>query len=148
MGSDRTTVMYTIGYEGRTPEDLVEVLKRNRVAVLVDIRLSPQSRMKGFSLRALFETMRKAGIRYEHMRDLGNPPEIRALFHGGKLEEGRRRYRAFLTNGHSAALDALISEAQRQPTAILCVERFPGDCHRDVVADVAGTRSDFRVEHL
>lgn len=150
MGNDCGVVLYTIGYQGRTPAQLVQALRNSGVRRLVDVRLQPQSRIKGFSLMALFEQLRKAGIAYEHAKELGNPREIRALFHGGRLEEGRQRYRAFLENGSSGAVDILVGLAQVQPTAILCMEREPGDCHRSVVADVAVERATgrIRVEHL
>lgn len=97
----------------------------------------------------LFESLRKAGITYEHRRELGNPQEIRALFHAGRLDEGRRQFRAFLENGSSSAVDVLIGLARAEPTAILCRERDPLDCHR-LVAEVAVERSDehLRIEHL
>lgn len=139
-------VLYTIGYEGRTPANLVMVLKEHGVRRLVDVRLQPSSRRKGFSLMSLFEHLRKAGITYEHKRELGNPPEIRALFHKGQLERGKKKYRAFLENGSSNSIDILVGLARIEPTAILCLEREASHCHRAVVADVAVARSSNRIQ--
>jgi uncharacterized protein (DUF488 family) len=114
------------------------------------VRLQPMSRIKGFSLMSLFEHLRKAGIVYEHMRELGNPPEIRAMFHNGDLDAGRRKFRRQLTDGRSAAVDVLVGLAHIEPTAILCRERQAASCHRSVVADVAFERSpkSLEVVHL
>jgi uncharacterized protein (DUF488 family) len=134
-------VLFTIGYEGRTPANLVRTLRGSGVRRLVDVRLQPSSRVKGFSLMALFESLRQAGITYEHIKELGNPPEIRQLFHQGELKEGRRQYRRFLENGYGLAVDVLVGLVAIEPTAILCRERDAKDCHRSVVAEVAATRS-------
>jgi uncharacterized protein (DUF488 family) len=146
----RESVLYTVGYEGRTLSGLVRILKQHAVRRLVDVRLQPVSRIKGFSLMALFERLRQAGITYEHMRELGNPPEIRALFHEGQIDEGRRQFRNLLENGNGLAVDVLVGLVQLEPTAILCRERDVSTCHRAVVADLAVSRSgdSLRVEHL
>ncbi len=144
------TVLFTIGYEKRTPAEFVKALKSAGVTRLIDVRMTPWSRAKGFSAIALMETLFKAGIVYEHIKELGNPPEIRALFHAGELPKGRKKYKAFLSNGHSAYVDLLIGEAELQPTAIMCVERSHEDCHRDVIAEVATERAkvSLDVRHL
>jgi len=143
-------VLYTIGYEGRTPGNLVQALKAHEVRRVVDVRLQPVSRVKGFSLMALYEQLRKAGITYEHRKELGNPREIRQLFHEGQLTEGRRRFRALLANGNGGAVDVLVGLARIEPTAILCRERTAATCHRAIVADLAVERSatKLRIEHL
>lgn len=141
---------YTIGYEGRTPSELVRNLKEHGIRRLVDVRLQPMSRVKGFSLMSLFEHLRKAGIAYEHMGELGNPPEIRALFHEGQLVEGRKQFRRQLKDGRRATVDLLVGLAHLEPTAILCRERDVSNCHRAVVAEVVGERSpeSLKVIHL
>lgn len=143
-------VLWTIGYEGRSPTNLAQTLKANGVRRLVDVRLSPQSRIKGFSLMGLFEHLRKAGIAYEHMKELGNPPEIRALYQNESLEEGKAQFRAFLEDGNGIAVDILIGLASLEPTAILCRERDHSHCHRTEVAEMAIERSGQRltVKHL
>lgn len=46
-------VLLTVGYEGRTAEELVVTLAEADVDVLVDIRLTPLSRKPGLSKRQL-----------------------------------------------------------------------------------------------
>ena len=143
-------VLYTIGYEGRTPHDLIETLRSNGVRRLVDVRQQPRSRVKGFSLMSLFEHLRRAGITYEHIKELGNPPEIRWLFRNGRLVEGRRNFRSLLEDGRGTAVNVLVGLACIEPTAILCRERDAQQCHRSVIADVAAERSPrpIQIKHL
>lgn len=142
MGSDESTVLYTIGYEGRSVTSLIKTLSEVGVERLVDVRMRPSSRQRGFSLMQLYERLRKAGIQYEHVRELGNPPAIRALWYAGEMGRGRRKYRAHLKNGSSDHLDYLVGLAKLSPTAILCRERNPEECHRSVVAEVVAERDE------
>ena len=47
---DRPTIV-SIGYEQRDVSELIGLLKANGVVTLVDVRLNPISRKKGFSKR-------------------------------------------------------------------------------------------------
>lgn len=139
--------LYTIGYEGRTAAQFSRVLADAGIVRLIDVRLSPRSRVKGFSLIALFERLRKLGITYEHRAGLGNPLAIRALFHEGRITEGRRRFRARMTNGHKREIDTLVKLAQVERTAIMCREADVDACHRRVLADLVEERG-LTVVHL
>ena len=63
----------SVGYEGRTPAEMVALLRAQRVSRVLDIRELPLSRRRGFSKTALAERLRKAGIEYRHLRFAGNP---------------------------------------------------------------------------
>jgi uncharacterized protein (DUF488 family) len=139
--SDQVT-LYTIGYEGRTLSQFVRTLKESGVERVVDVRLTPSSRVRGFSLMSLFAALRKEGITYEHVAKLGNPPEIRELFHRGDIVDGRKQYRRLLNNGRAAYVDYVVGLAKLHPTAILCREADAARCHRAVVAEVAKKRAD------
>ncbi|HEX9774466.1 MAG TPA: DUF488 domain-containing protein [Actinomycetota bacterium] len=135
------TTLYTIGYAGKTLRAFVDVLKKNRIESVIDIRQTPMSRQPGFSRNRLAEGLRKAGITYEHVAALGNPPQIRAMFHGPAITEGRKRYRQLLNNGRSHHVDWLVAVAEAQRTAIMCLESSPDQCHRQVVGEVAAERA-------
>ena len=47
-----STTIVSIGYEKRSIEDLIDLLVDNAVELLVDVRLNPISRKKGFSKTA------------------------------------------------------------------------------------------------
>ena len=140
--------LFTIGYENRTLTALVRDLRERGVERLVDVRQNPSSRQRGFSLMSLFEGLRKAGISYDHVPQLGNPPAIRAAFYAGKLDDGRRRYRKHLLNGSRPAVDYLIQVVKMEPTAILCREAEADACHRGVIAEVVEAEAGIAIEHL
>lgn len=140
-GRDGETTLYTIGYAGKTLWAFVDVLKKNSIESVIDIRQTPMSRQPGFSRNTLAEGLRKAGITYEHVAALGNPPQIRAMFQGSAIAEGRERYRQLLNNGRSHHVDWLIAVADAQRTVIMCLESAPDHCHRQVVGEVAADRA-------
>jgi uncharacterized protein (DUF488 family) len=127
--------VYSIGYEGRSLEEFCAVLAKSDVEALVDVRLTPWSRRRGFSGSQLNVALSAVGVRYLHEPLLGNPKENREAFWNGDLERGRKRFRERLNNGSRVALESLAELVSRSPTAILCFEQAEERCHRQVIID-------------
>lgn len=130
-------LLYSVGYEGRTLDRFVDLLRLAGVDVLVDVRLTPISRKPGFSKRRLAERLDSEGIEYLHEPKLGNPPENRDAFRTGDVARGRERFGARLENGARDALLALVDLTVSAKVAVLCVERDSERCHRQVITDAA-----------
>lgn len=130
------STVVSIGYEQRTIEDLVELLQSHGVAVLVDVRLNPISRKKGFSKKALASALIDAGIEYRHERDLGNPKDNREPFRRG-LRSARDRYINHILNGTAAVYTDIIKLALSTRIALLCYERNHNSCHRSCILESA-----------
>jgi uncharacterized protein (DUF488 family) len=126
-------MVFTIGYEGRSLDDLLQALTINHVHLLVDVRENAVSRRPGFSKRRLSEALAIAGIEYRHEPLLGNPRENRDSFRNGNAAAGRRRYLRHLNNGARDTYDAIISLATRERIALLCFERDEARCHRHCI---------------
>ncbi|MQY06525.1 DUF488 domain-containing protein [Actinomadura macrotermitis] len=127
-----------IGYEGHDMESFLAQLAGQGVSLLVDVRLNPISRKRGFSKRALSEALNSAGIDYEHARPLGNPKDNRAGFGGSptELSQARRRFADELqTSAAMEWLTAIADWAAERRVALLCFEAEQERCHRDVVAE-------------
>lgn len=144
-----TGTIVSIGYEGKTVEDLVVQLLEQDVRVLVDVRLTPLSRKPGLSKTKLCEALKSVGIGYVHHRALGNPKDNRAGFRAGE-PESRARYREVLDT--VAATDALghVSELlDGGVVALLCFEQNHAECHRDIVVRrLMKARPDATVVHV
>jgi uncharacterized protein (DUF488 family) len=131
----------TIGYEGRTADQLVDELTGAHVRVLIDVRLTPLSRKPGLSKQRLAARLAASGIAYLHLPALGNPKDNRASFRDGD-PLGRGRFKArLLTSEALEALDQLIALAQVGRVALLCFERDPETCHRHMIGDEAVRRA-------
>ncbi len=132
---DRATFV-SIGYQGRSVDELVALLVGAGVDVLVDVRLNAISRKKGFSKTALAAALGAAGIEYRHERTLGNPKGNRDPFREG-VPAARERYLHHLSNGASATHEELVALARSVRVALLCYERDHGECHRSCIIDAA-----------
>lgn len=140
MPSPQRVTLITIGYEGRSAEELVEELRSARIRVLVDVRQMPLSRKPGLSKRRLAESLGQAGITYVHLPALGNPKENRASFRNGD-PRSRTRFRALLRSPEAkAALEKVAALTAESRVALLCFERHASECHRHVVSDELARR--------
>lgn len=125
----------TFGYEGRTAEELVAQLQASNIDVLVDVRLSPISRKPGLSKTKLSDRLASSGIRYLHLRGLGNPKDNRAGFASG--DAGcRRRFADLLKTGDGLRdLSELRTLAETSRVGLLCFEADEDQCHRSIIRD-------------
>jgi uncharacterized protein (DUF488 family) len=123
--------IFTIGYEGATQTELVAALRAAGVARVIDVRAVPMSRKPGFSKNVLAAGLQEAGIDYVHLKALGTPPAGREAARKGRWEEMNRIYAAQLETPEAAAEAArMIALAEEKPSALLCFERDPAQCHR------------------
>jgi len=133
--------VWTIGYERLLPLELVAELEAAGVQRVIDVRYRPQSRRPGMSKTRLGELLGDHRIAYEHRRALGTPPDLRWLFHAGRLSEAAPAYAAHLERTAPGELDALAGELPRAPrTALMCLEEDPATCHRRVLTDALRAR--------
>jgi uncharacterized protein (DUF488 family) len=138
----------SIGYEGRTQQDLLDALAAHGATMLVDVRLTPLSRKPGLSKRRLADALSEAGIEYRHLRALGNPQENRPPFRDGRVAEGCRTFRRHLNAPDAeSALQEIVVESRNRTVAVLCFEKDHDQCHRQVVVDEAASRESRRVTY-
>jgi uncharacterized protein (DUF488 family) len=141
--------LFTVGYEGRSLDELVDALRAVGVERLIDVRELPLSRRQGFSKTALGDTLRKSGIEYVHVKALGNPKPNRERYWAGDVEGGAAVYRKHLNNGSRSALIELAESLGDNPACLLCFERDHTECHRDVIVqELQGLKSRLKVSHL
>lgn len=142
-----TRRIFTIGYEQSTVPDLIAALKAARVERVVDVRAVAASRRPGFSKTALAGALSEAGIAYEHLRALGTPKEGRDAAKRGDQATLQRIYAGQLELPEAqAAAAVLLDRVDAQPTALLCYEREPADCHRTLL--IAAIAKDAQVIDL
>lgn len=141
VAKEKCMNVYGVGYEGKNIGDFIDDLKRDQVTVLVDVRLNPISRKKGFRKTELSEALGEHGIRYVHLPALGNPKDNRAGFgaeyKSSEWEEACENYRKIL-DGELAqqALAYLRKLAQAEyeaKVALMCFEKDSSACHRNVI---------------
>lgn len=125
--------IYTIGHSNRNLEDFVEILKRYKIEVLIDVRRFPTSKFSHFSRKNLEESLRENGICYLYLGDLL----------GGFRKGGYRKYT------ETKEFERGIREITKIPKnlALMCSEKFPWKCHRRFIAARLSEKG-FEVIHI
>lgn len=132
--------IYTIGYEKRSLESIIQILKEHDITTLVDVRKNPYSRRKEFCKENLARELKKHGIEYYSFPGLGTPPRLRPL-----LRKNPALFQQeFLKSLDTIQLELLDRIARKTPTVIMCYERDPFQCHRSILTKLL----PFEVIHL
>ena len=139
--------IFTIGYEGATVGEFLDALKAAGVRRVIDVRALPLSRRPGFSKSPLRGALEEAGIDYVHLKSLGTPADGRAAARAGRHADMARIYASQLELPEAIAQGAqMIALADEKPSALLCFEREPAECHRTLLIEAVAP--DIEVTHL
>jgi uncharacterized protein (DUF488 family) len=140
--------VYSIGYQGTDLPSFIHVLKSFEIDILLDVRLTPWSRKPGFSKTKFSNALAAAGIEYIHVREAGNPKELREQ--AQSIEECLRMYRDFLVDDPSGteALTSILEERRESRICLMCFERLPSECHRSILLDVIEEAVNHETIHI
>ncbi len=142
--------IWTIGHSNRSIEELIAMLSEAGIATLVDVRAQPRSaRHPQFNEQSLRASCGQASIVYHWAgRHLGGKRALQFNSPHSALDEGRRGFADHMgTEAFRRAVSQVVNLAARAPTAMLCAERDPQQCHRALIADYLVLQG-LRVVHL
>lgn len=126
------TVLFTIGYEGRSIEAYLNLLIKNDVKVLVDVRKNPLSMKFGFSKSRLSNYCYAMNIDYVHLPDLGIQSNKRKQLNTqADYDNLFKNYKdTTLENTDDAQASILSLLKQKRRIALTCFEKNIHQCHR------------------
>ena len=142
--------LYTIGYEGLSLQQFIQIVKKHEIQTIVDVRELPLSRKPGFSKTKLSQALEIAGVKYKSVRSLGSPRSLRHEYRESKdWDDFSRRFSEYLESQNDP-LNELVTLAYQENTCLLCFERMNTTCHRSIVAKqaVQSAKNGLRVMHL
>ncbi|HET6676422.1 MAG TPA: DUF488 domain-containing protein [Nitrospiraceae bacterium] len=143
--------IWTIGHSTRSIEEFIDLLKGAGIRSLIDVRRFPASRRyPHFNGPSLAESLKDAGIRYQHIPALGGRRPSRSDSPNiGWRNAGFRGYADYMqTDEFCGALEELMGRAHSLgPTVIMCAEAVPWRCHRNLISDALVIRG-WRVLHM
>lgn len=142
--------LWTIGHSTRSKEEFLALLSAHGIARLVDVRRYPGSRRyPHFHSDALANSLTEAGLTYRHMPNLGGRRTARPDSpNKGWKNVSFRGYADYMHTGEfQLAIEALIGDATRSRSVIMCAEAVPWRCHRSLIADRLLTRG-WEVLHI
>ncbi len=137
----------SIGHSTHPLGVFFDLLQRNEVEVVADVRTSPFSRFNPqFNRDSLQLRLRAVGIRYIFLgKELGGKPDRDEFYD----PDGHVLYgRLARTDLFKAGLDRLIDRAGRFRVAIMCSEEDPSECHRFLLVTRALQRKRVEVAHI
>ena len=147
------TVIFTLGYEGRTIEEYINKLTDNGIELVCDVRRNPLSRKYGFSKSVFSSILNDMHIGYEHIGKLGIVSEDRSsLDSPSDYKKLFKRYAKNIPNNQESIERITKLASQYKRIAITCFEELPEFCHRHCITDYMATQPKLakavRFEHL
>lgn len=156
-------MLATIGVYGFTAQTFITALREADVSLVLDVRQRRGVRGSEYAWansRRLQAALAEAGIAYSHHRELAPTTELRHLQYREDARVGvGKRSRVELAPEYRerfareildrADLGAVVEEMPAgEVSALLCVERDPGACHRSMVAERLAAEHEVLVTHI
>ncbi|RJS90070.1 ParB/RepB/Spo0J family partition protein [Candidatus Bathyarchaeota archaeon] len=137
--------IFTIGYQDRDIESFIDVLKRNKIELVADIRYSAESQYKpDFSGSVLKRELERNNIKYEHFPEFGIPYIIQNPYKEGALTYECLKQWYIWHIKTETNFDEFVAHIKKSgKVALMCMERYAKPmgsqqyaCHRDILADL------------
>jgi len=157
LQEDQKVTIFTIGHSNHPFGKLAELLLKNRIEVLVDVRSKPQSRwVPHFNRKNLTTALPAIGIEYRWMGDhLGGLPDD-PTYYQPNLKRKKKTdppkvvdyAKVARQNWFQDAISKLIEIASEHRTAIMCSEEDPKTCHRSQLVGETLSKRGIKVYHI
>ncbi|MBI5347320.1 MAG: DUF488 domain-containing protein [Candidatus Aenigmarchaeota archaeon] len=139
--------LFTIGYEGKNIDEFIEILKKNEIKCLVDVRNNGFSFKKFFCRNLLKNLLEKSGIKFIAVPEVGAPKFLRdELKKTDNINRFFRKYeRHIRQNGY---LPHLKTHINSERVCLMCFERNAFACHRHILTDMLEEEMPIRAIHI
>ena len=124
--------LFTIGYSGRTIDDLIVLLEQHKITALCDVRSMPySSRNPQFNRELLKKAVKSHNIEYVFLgEELGARPKDSSCYVDGKAIYQKISDSNLFKNG----LERIKLGMQKgYVLALMCAEKDPMTCHRSIL---------------
>lgn len=138
MTSRAEPVIFTIGYEKASIDDILYTLEEAGVEILVDIQAKPNSTKQDFTKRYLEKFFESQKIDYRSMPQLGMPTEGRYRAGIGDYEKAWDIYERSVLEKKADVMQQLIDLATNIKVCLMCYESSAFSCHRHFTAQATG----------
>lgn len=144
--SPERPVVWTIGHSTHALEPFLRLLTENGINAVADVRSSPFSRYTPWFNRVEFKAaLAESGIAYSFLgKELGARPDDRSVY-----RDGMARYELIAgTALFEQGLNRVLAGARRFRIALMCAEKDPLDCHRNVLVSRALAQRGAEINHI
>ena len=145
VGRSMAGAIWTVGHSNHPIDTFLTLLDGAAIRQVADVRRFPGSRRHPqFQRETLKAVLAQAGIAYHHVEGLGGRRTARkpGSPNSGWRVEAFNAYADYMSaQDFQAALADLEDLAAQAPTAIMCAEALPWQCHRRLIADALVVRA-------
>jgi uncharacterized protein (DUF488 family) len=124
-------VLFTVGHSVHPIDHFIDILKKNGIEAVADVRSSPYSKFTPqFNREPIKETLQRNGIRYVFLgEELGARRDEAECYESSKVI-----YRKVANLPiFKAGISRLLEGTEKMRVAIMCAEKDPLTCHRTVL---------------
>lgn len=141
--------VYTVGYEGISVDGLLDLLLREGIQRLIDVRRNPIARRYGFHKSTLKRLCEDLALEYVHVPSLGVPSAWRAdLEDQSSYERLFERYEREILPREGAAIDRVAQLVAGTASALMCMEADHHRCHRSRLGIVVSRLTSLPLKEL
>lgn len=143
-------ILFTIGFTHKSARVFFEILRKNKVKHIIDIRLNNESQLAGFTKKEDLKYFLHAiaNIEYSHYPELAPTKEILTKYKKKEInwEEYSHLYLKLLDERN---VENLIKRIDLDHACLLCSEEKPDYCHRRLLAEYIKSKiPDVEISHL
>ena len=141
-----TNLLYTVGHSNHPIEKLIELLKKNGITAVGDVRSHPYSRhFPQFSQAALKSHLKQNGIAYTFLgNEFGARSDDSSCYKNGKVQYDRLAALPVFADGVRRVLEGM----KRYNISFMCAEKDPLSCHRALLVSRYFFQNGIPVGHI
>lgn len=138
--------VFTIGHSTQTFDEFLELLNKNGISAVADVRSSPYSRhAPQFNTDNLGQALGAAGITYVFLgEELGARSGDDSCYVGDTVSYQRLSQTPEFKRGIERVEDG----SKKFRLALMCSERDPTECHRTILVSKILTEHGIEVKHI
>jgi len=149
--------IYTIGHSNRSSDEFINLLKKYKIEMLIDVRSYPYSRFAPqFNRETISKTLANYKIAYQYLGDcLGGRPRDPTCYKDGTLPKEKANYLELVDyqevekrDFYREGVRQLMQIAAKHRTVILCSEEDPNRCHRKKLIAHTLKKSYTAINHI
>jgi uncharacterized protein (DUF488 family) len=138
--------VFTIGHSNHLFREFLELIQKNNVNMVVDVRTSPYSKYSPhFNKKPLMKSLIESGINYVYLGNkIGGKPKDRKFYYEDKLQyhllEKDEKYKE--------GLQELVDLIPHNTIVLMCSEENPYHCHRHHLISQSLLKNGYGVTHI
>jgi uncharacterized protein (DUF488 family) len=141
--------IFTIGYTQKKAKDFFELLIKNKIDILADIRISNSGQLAGFTKKQDLEYFLSLfNISYEYWKDFAPTKELRdSYMKSNNWNIYEKVYKALIEERKSIE-KVNFEKLKDKNIVLLCSEPKADNCHRKIAAEIMADKIKAEIVHL